>query len=79
VTTDQRTVQTAGGQAAFTCNSADALALLYATPATGYATEQRVRDSSRMDIVFVGSTQEHKIDARCSNGGVQVDVETATA
>src|SRR3954471_15041539 len=75
VVTDQRTVQTAGGQAAFTCTSANRLALLYATPAPGYTTEPpRVRSSSRMDVTFAGP-QDQKIDARCSDGHLQADVE----
>lgn len=73
--TDQRTVQTAGGQAAFTCTSSDRLSLLYATPAPGYTAEPpRVRSSSRMDVTFAGS-QDQKIDARCSDGHLQADVE----
>src|SRR4051794_13817512 len=75
VVTDQRTVQTAGGQAAFTCTSSDRLSLLYATPAPGYAAEPpRVRSSSRMDVTFAGP-QDQKIDARCSDGHLQADVE----
>jgi len=75
VVTDQQTVQTAGGQAAFTCTSADRLALLYATPAPGYTTEApRVRSSSRLDVTFAGP-QDQKIDARCSDGHLQADVE----
>jgi len=69
-------VQTAGGQAAFTCSSTDRLALLYATPASGYSAEPpRIRDSSRMDVVFVGPGPDQKIDARCAGGKVQAEVE----
>jgi hypothetical protein len=68
-------VQTAGGQAAFTCTSSDQMALLYATPAPGYTAEPpRIRSASRMDVTFAGA-QEQKIDARCAGGQVQADVE----
>src|SRR3954452_6925670 len=73
--TDQRVVQTAGGQAAFTCTSTDRLTLLYATPAPGYTAEPpRVRSASRIEVTFDGA-QEQKIDARCSDGRLQADVE----
>ena len=75
VITDQRTVQTAGGQAAFTCTSTDRLSLLYATPGPGYTAEPpRVRSSSRMDVTFAGP-QDQKIDARCESGHLRADVE----
>ena len=35
----------------------------------------RVRSSSRMDVVFVGAGPDQKIDARCSGGKVQAEVE----
>lgn len=73
--TDQRVVQTTGGQAAFTCTSSDRLTLLYATPAPGYTAEPpRVRSASRMDVTFDGA-HEQKIDARCSDGRLQAEVE----
>ena len=76
VVTDQRVVQTAGGQAAFTCTSNSHLALLYATPAPGYTAEPpQVREASRMDVIFAGP-HEQKIDARCEDGHLQAEVES---
>jgi hypothetical protein len=74
--TDQRTVETDGGTAAFTCTNADHMSLLYATSAPGYTTEPpRIRSASRIEVNFVGGELEQKIDARCENGKVTFSVE----
>jgi hypothetical protein len=44
------------------------------SPAPGFTQGSRVRDSSRMDVTFVGSAAK-RIDARCRDGQVDVSVE----
>lgn len=74
--TDQRAIDTAGGTAAFTCTSSDAMSLLYATSAPGYTTEPpRIRSASRIEVDFSGPVDQ-KIDARCDGGKVTYTVET---
>jgi hypothetical protein len=70
-----RVVETSGGTASFTCSSTNTLALVSSSPAPGFKQGQsRVRDSSRMDVVFVG-TADKRIDARCRDGQVDISVE----
>jgi len=73
--TDQRTVESDGGTAAFTCTAANKMSLLYATAADGYRTEPpRIRDASRIEVDFVGPSDQ-KIDARCRDGKVSASIE----
>jgi hypothetical protein len=72
---DQRTIKTEGGTAAFTCTSRDALSLVYATPASGYTTDSpRVRSASRITVTFRGPV-DHEVDARCEGGKVTYSVD----
>ncbi|MDT7550549.1 MAG: hypothetical protein QOE84_2943 [Actinomycetota bacterium] len=69
-----RVVETSAGTASFRCSSSNDLALVSSSPAPGFTQGSRVRDSSRMDVTFVGSAAK-KIDARCRDGQVDVSVE----
>jgi hypothetical protein len=72
---DRRAVQTDGGMAIFTCTAVDVLALEAATPAPGYEVGPvRIREESRMDVVFVAPTADARIDARCEDGAVDASV-----
>jgi hypothetical protein len=69
-----RVVETSAGTASFQCSSSNDLALVSSSPAPGFTQGSRVRDSSRMDVTFVGSAAK-RIDARCRDGQVDVSVE----
>jgi hypothetical protein len=69
-----RVVETSAGTASFRCSSSNDLALVSSSPAPGFTQGSRVRDSSRMDVTFVGSAAK-RIDARCRDGQVDVSVE----
>jgi hypothetical protein len=70
-----RVVETSAGTASFTCSSTNTLALVSSSPAPGFKqAASRVHDSSRMDVTFVGAADK-RIDARCRDGQVDVDVE----
>jgi hypothetical protein len=67
-----RTVSLAGGTVAIRCTGTSA-ALLYATPADGYASEVKHRGPDKVEVEFDGDRGRSRVEARCSGGNVQLE------